>query len=305
MQNRARFYEIFYILDPATRLTPFQKQVKIFANETQLFKCEAKEQVTLQFSDHNNREIVYDSDPTSQFPYSASYTTKLDEFANFTIINCTTRKLEGDNSDMRRVLHTWEFYPDDPNFIDSFSFNNETGHLSCCTKPYREPVFEWMNCSSITECYNRQSACLRQNKCQSSYTFAPGEIDVSKKSEGCIAMNITEKPQGFVRCVVTGVHKIVTQAYMYYYNAVENYEIHDGYFLAPKVFDKFTVPNEKIMKIGIGHTEKLDNNITVGENVKFFCSASKFFSGAEIRWAFERTNGTVQYFFGKGETRKK
>lgn len=286
----------FMCTDPATRLTPFQKQVKIHSNETQLFKCEAKEEVTLIFSDHNDREIIYDNDPTSQFPFSASYQTELEEFSNFTVINCTIK--QDNDEENGRVLHTWEFYPDNPNFIDSFTFDNTTGQLTCCSKPYRNPVFEWMNCSSISECYNRQSACLKHNKCQSAYSFGAGEIDYSKKDKGCIAMNITEKPQGFVRCVVTGIHKIVTQAYMYYYNAAENYEIHDGYFLAPKIFEKFTVPSEKIMRIGIDHTKQ--ENITVGEPVRFFCSASKFFSGAEIRWAFERTNGTVDYLFGKG-----
>lgn len=275
--------------------------MKILSNETQLFKCEAKEDVTLIFSDRNDREITYEFDSEAQFPFSVAYETSVDEFHNFTIINCTTKS--GLANDMGKVLHTWEFYPDDPNFIDSFTFDNSTGQLTCCTKPYREPIFEWMNCSSISECYNRQAPCLKQNKCQTSYIFLPGEIDYSQKDKGCIAMNITEKPQGFVRCVVSGIHKIVTQAYMYYYNVEENYEIHDGYFLAPKVFEKFSVPHDKIMKIQMRQPTQ-DQNITVGQPATFSCSASKFFSGTELRWAFERSNGTVEYSFGTGNILK-
>ncbi|ODN04446.1 Macrophage colony-stimulating factor 1 receptor [Orchesella cincta] len=293
--NKTHVSGVFSVIlpfDPATRLTPFQKQVKIYNNETQLFKCEAKEEVTLVFSDeeYSTREIIYETDLNSQFPYSASYLTEIEEFFNFTIINCTTR-----GNDTKRVLHTWEFYPDDPNFIDSFTFDNTTAQLVCCSKPYRDPVFEWMNCSSISECYSRQAPCLRQNKCQSAYTFLPGEIE--RRDNGCIAMNITEKPQGFIRCVVGGVHKIVSQAYMYYYNADLNYEIHDGYFLAPRLFEKNSIPSENVMKLDMDHIKT--ENITVGESVRFFCSASKFFSGAEIKWAFERNNGTMEYALGK------
>jgi len=76
------------------------------------------------------------------------------------------------------------------------------------------------------------------------------------------------------------------------------FPVHDGYFLAPRLFEKFSVPTEYIMNLGMDHTKNI--NITMGEPVRFFCNASKFFSGAEIKWAFERNNGTFEYAVGKG-----
>jgi len=93
--------------------TPWAKEVKISMNETQLFKCEAKQNVTLTFSDDPQgvkRNVSYQFEKDNTFPFIASYTTKIKEFSNFTLVNCTT--IPSSNGSDAYLLHVWEFYPE-------------------------------------------------------------------------------------------------------------------------------------------------------------------------------------------------
>jgi hypothetical protein len=109
-------------------------------------------------------------------------------------------------------------------FIDQLIFDNVTAEMKCCTPSYRIPTLEWVNCSSITECTLKQSACLTQNKCQPGDYVISEEIDKSKMKNGCLTFNTKERPHGLLKCVVKGVHKIVAQAMVYYYNPENEYE---------------------------------------------------------------------------------
>jgi hypothetical protein len=84
------------------------KELKISANETQSFKCESRENISLVFSDDPknllNRSVLYSRNLSSEYPYVAVYETALGELTNLTQINCTTTK----NS---KAWHTWELYP--------------------------------------------------------------------------------------------------------------------------------------------------------------------------------------------------
>jgi len=73
--------------------------------------------------------------------------------------------------------------------------------------------------------------------------------------------------------------------------------VNDGYFLGSKIFDKFDVKNEYVMKI----SQNSEGNITVGDKVSFNCTASKFFASSDIKWAMERRNGTLKYLDGSGK----
>lgn len=96
------------ILD-AIRVTPYVKEMQILTNETQSFKCESKENVTITFSDDPTgklkyRNITHDVDFSSHYPYIATYEAKIGDLTNLTLINCTS-------INESRSMHTWEMYP--------------------------------------------------------------------------------------------------------------------------------------------------------------------------------------------------
>ncbi len=74
--------------------------------------------------------------------------------------------------------------------------------------------------------------------------------------------------------------------------------MHDGYFLQTKMFDKFQIPNSKILKIT--KDSSTTPIISKGEKVKFDCSGSKFFVSSTLKWALQAVNGTMYYMYGKG-----
>jgi hypothetical protein len=131
------------------------------------------------------------------------------------------------------LLNTFQQFWLDGNFIDQLSYDNSTKEIKCCTKPFRPPTIEWINCTSVTECTIKQSACLTQNKCQASDYTLTEEIDKSKMKNGCLTFNVEERPQGLLKCVVKGFHKVVAQAMVYIYNNETDYE---GIFLGFKYF---------------------------------------------------------------------
>ncbi len=103
----------------AIRVNPYVKELQISTNETQSFKCESKENVTIMFSDDptnltKRRKILHQVDLTAHYPYIASYETQIGELLNLTLINCTTV------SNPNKSMHTWELYPGGTN--NSFVF---------------------------------------------------------------------------------------------------------------------------------------------------------------------------------------
>ncbi|OXA50864.1 hypothetical protein Fcan01_14655 [Folsomia candida] len=295
-QNQSSGIIQVYLPSDAIRVTPYVKEMQILTNETQSFKCESKENVTITFSDDPTgklkyRNITHDVDFSSHYPYIATYEAKIGDLTNLTLINCTS-------INESRSMHTWEMYPGDGAFIDQLIYDNVTAELKCCTQPFRVPTLEWVNCSSVTECTLKQSACLTQNKCQPGDYVLTEELDKSKVNNGCLTFDVKERPHGLLKCVVKGVHKIVAQAMVYYYDEEKDYEVHDGYFLGTKMFDKFSVPNDKIMKLTRDWPPS-SQNITRGEKVRFDCAGSKFFVSSTLKWALEATNGTIYYMYGK------
>lgn len=111
----------------------------------------------------------------------------------------------------------------DPRLIHKLYYENTTKSMVCCTKPYRKLTMDWMNCSSITECHMRQSACLTENRCPPTEAIDEKELNITYgEKEQCVGLKITDSRQeGFLRCKVQSVHKFVAQATVYYYN-VEN-----------------------------------------------------------------------------------
>jgi len=69
----------------------------------------------------------------------------------------------------------------------------------------------------------RQSACLLQNKCQPGDFILTEGLDKSHMNNGCLTMTLKDRPYGALKCVVKGIHKIVAQALVYYYNPEEDY----------------------------------------------------------------------------------
>jgi hypothetical protein len=108
-------------------------------------------------------------------------------------------------------------------FVDRFVYNNATNEMQCCTKPYRSPTIEWTNCSTVSECYMRHSACLLQNKCQPGDYTVEEALDKSNIKNGCLSISVLDKPHGLLKCTVKGTHKIVAQALVYYQNPETDY----------------------------------------------------------------------------------
>jgi hypothetical protein len=63
------------------------------------------------------------------------------------------------------------------------------------------------------------------------------------------------------------------------------------------MFDKFAVKHEQVMKLTSDYEGQ---TLPLGEKVRFDCSGSKFFVAAQIKWALEMKNGTVEYLSGTG-----
>ncbi|CAG7785634.1 unnamed protein product [Allacma fusca] len=306
-------------------LRPTVKGNYVYQDENikQRFICEAKSNITLEFSpglQHGGRrsKVTYRHEEDLDFPFIASLEAEPMEFANYSLVSCILNdngSIEnGTDFALRRnpIYHTWEYSVYGNNKNLTFTYSKKLDSFLCCTaNSYVTPeMSHFRPCSSLQECQLRNFRhekhlkldMINQNllspeavKVIQHYSSPESKVPGNRLPVGCTGLKRYDSDHdGFFRCSVPASPVPLTLSLP----QKEEMNVQDFFYSSLKgkpilSFQELT-SNEEIIVITVGNNTGMKPVFKVHEEVQVSCRTNSFFFSKGHQWSFQRKNGSVE-----------